>query len=92
MATNSLPHTSEDETKLALLERLADRFADEPDSMAYRMAHLGITPADLGIDRRQAVHLRLCLLPRPDSLEADIQTIAKAADIPTDTVRKAAGL
>lgn len=73
-------------------EHLADRFADEPDSMAYRMASLGITTADLGIGRPESARLRMCLVPRPWRLEEDIATIARIAHITTDQVRKAAGL
>ena len=56
--------------------------------MAHLMARKGVTAHDLGIDRRQCARLRLCLVPRPDSLEADIVTIARAAQVSTETVRK----
>lgn len=87
MANQILP----DDYKLSLLERLADRFALEPNTIAYRMAQAGITGEDLGLDRAQAVHLRLCLVPRPGALEEDIATIANAAGITPDVVRKAVG-
>ena len=92
MATNSLPHTTEDEITLAQLERFADRLSSESGTMAHRMASNGITAADLGIDRRQYARLRLCLTPRAESLEADIATIARTAGITAEQVRKAAGL
>ncbi len=60
--------------------------------MAQRMAEKGITAHDLDIDRRQYARLRLCLAPRPDSLEQDIETIARVTGITTEQLRKAAGL
>lgn len=92
MAENSLPHTTEDEHTLALLERFADRLASESGTMAHRMAQTGVTAADLGIDRRQFVRLRLCLAPREGQLARDIFAIAAAVGIDPDIVQKAAGL
>lgn len=92
MAENSLPHTTEDEHTLALLERFADRLASESGTMAHRMASNGTTRADLGIDRRQFVRLRLCFVPRDGQLARDILTIADALGIDPDIVQKAAGL
>lgn len=91
MATEILPHTTDDDT-LALLERFADRLSAEPGTMAHRMASNGVTRADLGIDRRQFVRLRLCLAPRADALKRDIGTIAQVTGITAEQVRKAAGL
>lgn len=92
MATEILPQLTEDEDTLLLLERLADRMATEPRTMAHRMASNGVTRDDLGIGRRQFVRLRLCLVPRDGQLARDILTIADALGIDPDIVQKAAGL
>ena len=90
MATQILPQTTlqPDDYTLSLLERFADRLASEPGMIAHAIAQTGITAADLDIDRRQFARLRLCLLPRTDTLEQDIATIAAAATVSTDVVRK----
>lgn len=87
MATEILP----DRPTLEMMESMAERLAAVPGNIAYRMAENGITAADLGISREQAAHLRLCLLPRPATLEQDIATIARTAGITTEQARKAAG-
>ncbi len=92
MATEILHHTTEDEDTLLLLERFADRMTGVTGTMAHRMASNGTTRADLGIDRRQFVRLRLCLAPRDGQLARDIFAIAAAVGIEPDIVQKAAGL
>jgi len=77
-----------DEYTLELMERLAKRLEAESGVLANYLAVNDITAADLGIDRAQFAHLQLCFMPRPDSLEQDIQTIAKTANVSVDLVRK----
>lgn len=84
MAHEILP----DAPTLAQLEGFAQRLAHQPGTMAHLLAQTGITAHDLGIDRRQFARLRLCLMPRADSLEQDIATIANAAQVSTETVRQ----
>lgn len=86
MATDSLPQI--DDFTLDLLESFANRLAAESGTMAHVMAQTGITVHDLGIDRRPFARLRLCLVPRAESLEQDIATIARAAMVTPDVVRK----